>query len=303
MWRPGPHGTSSSRHRSKSPAGAATNHQQPAERDSSSPWLGTATGSALLQRLPGAGFLKPLFPPQAASRATGLAYPSRADNSFFQPRRSSNPQHPTPQAGTETRARLKDPTPSTNHQPARGQSGAEKELTASTGRPSRVTFGPADFYEVHHVLVFEQLQDFNLSQGRDGELERRKRGQGLGVQGPAHSCPENKGDVTVASWAGDLLEQHFNSSLRDNQSKSIQHQDCQNLFLVGEGCSAHEKSPPSPVPPQLLHHCAARRLCSQEVTAGCAPWLGNHETSHYPSTDRRGEGLQGCGPGHRFTIW
>lgn len=111
--------------------------------------------------------------------------------------------------------------------------------------------------------MFEQLEDFNLSQGCDGELERRRRGQGLGVQGPGRSCPENKGDVTVASWAGDLLEQHFNKSLKGNQSKSIQHQDCQNLFIVGKGHSAHEKPPPSPVTPQLLHHSAARRLRGQ----------------------------------------
>jgi len=31
-------------------------------------------------------------------------------------------------------------------------------------------FGAADLDQIHHVLVLQQLQDADLSQGRDGEL-------------------------------------------------------------------------------------------------------------------------------------
>lgn len=38
-------------------------------------------------------------------------------------------------------------------------------------RPGGPTFGSADLDQVHHVLVLQQLQDFDLPQSRDGELE------------------------------------------------------------------------------------------------------------------------------------
>lgn len=36
------------------------------------------------------------------------------------------------------------------------------------------TFGSADLYQVDHILVFEQLQDLDLSESRDRELKQRE---------------------------------------------------------------------------------------------------------------------------------
>ena len=39
------------------------------------------------------------------------------------------------------------------------------------------TFSSADLYQVHHVLMFEQLQDLDLSQSCDGELKHSRHTQ------------------------------------------------------------------------------------------------------------------------------
>lgn len=54
--------------------------------------------------------------------------------------------------------------------------------------------------------MFEQLEDFNLSQGCDGELERRKRGQGSGVQETRPPLPREQERCDHSSLAWDLLE-------------------------------------------------------------------------------------------------
>ena len=69
--------------------------------------------------------------------------------------------------------------------------------------------------------MFEQLEDFNLSQCCDGELERRKRGQGLGVQETRPPLPTEQERCDHSSLAGDLLEQHCDKSLKGNQSFKI----------------------------------------------------------------------------------
>lgn len=82
--------------------------------------------------------------------------------------------------------------------------------------------------------MFEQLEDLNLSQGCNRELERRKRGQGLGVQETRSPLPREQERCDHGSLAGDLHEQHRDKSLKGNQNFKTyhQHQDCQNFFTI-----------------------------------------------------------------------
>lgn len=82
--------------------------------------------------------------------------------------------------------------------------------------------------------MFEQLEDFNLSQGCDGELERRKRGRGLRAQETRPPLPGEQERCDRSSLAGDLLEQHHDKSLKGNQRFKTEHQqwDCQNVFTI-----------------------------------------------------------------------
>ena len=82
--------------------------------------------------------------------------------------------------------------------------------------------------------MFEQLEDFNLSQGCDGELERRKRGWLLGAQETRPPPPRERERCDHSSLAGDLLEQQHDKSLKGNQSFKTEHelQDCQSVFTM-----------------------------------------------------------------------
>lgn len=89
--------------------------------------------------------------------------------------------------------------PHTQHKTPACSAGLKKAII-NTRKTLQSTFGPADFYEVHHVLMLEQLEDFNLSQGCDGKLEKRKRECRLEVQETRPSLPREQERCDHAAW-------------------------------------------------------------------------------------------------------
>lgn len=65
--------------------------------------------------------------------------------------------------------------------------------------------------------MFEQLEDFNLSQGCDGELERRKREQGLEMQETRAPLPREQQRQDHSCLAEGLFEHHCDKSLKGNK--------------------------------------------------------------------------------------
>lgn len=69
--------------------------------------------------------------------------------------------------------------------------------------------------------MFEQLEDFNLSQGCDGKLEKRKREWRLEVQESRPSLPREQEKCDHAAWQVSPSSPHLLHSHQDMVQPSL----------------------------------------------------------------------------------